>query len=299
MAKFKLNRKFQNLLMVILLILGVGILIYPDIADWWHSNQHASLLQEYDANVALMEAETIAHELERAQIFNDGLSGIHIEDPFVPGSGSVMSHEYYSILNFDGVMGRIEIPEIGVSLPIFHGTSDQVLERGVGHMENTPFPIGGYGNHAILTGHTGMVNMRLFTDLYRLRLGESKFFVQVLDHRIAYQVDSIDIVLPHEIEILYSDPNRDWITLVTCTPYGVNSHRLLVRGHRIEYIEGMGDEIPDVTTPISVRVMIVIGFSFVFILIIWFYSRKKNKITQDRRFNKQIEQEYEALHKKT
>jgi len=294
-----MNRKLQNLLMVLLLILGIGILVYPDIADWWHSNQHASMLQHYDENVALMAQAEIDYELERARIFNDGLSGIHIEDPFIPGSGSVVSHEYYSILNFDnGIIGRIEIPEIGVNLPIFHGTSDDVLSRGAGHMENTPFPIGGYGNHAIITAHTGLVNMRLFTDLYRLRLEESVFFIQVLDNRIAYKVDSIDIVLPHEIEILYSDPDRDWITLVTCTPYGVNTHRLLVRGHRIEYIEGMADEIENIMTPISIRLMIVIGFSLLFVLIIWFYWNKRQKSAKDKKFNRQVEQEYEDLQRR-
>ena len=197
--KFKLNRKMQNLLMIILLIFGVGILVYPDIADWYNANRHIAMHQEYNEMVANMAFEELEYELNRARIFNDNLTGIHVQDPFVPGSGSVRSAEYYSILNFNGVIGRIEIPMIGVNLPILHGTSDSVLARGAGHMENTPFPIGGYGNHSIITAHTGMLNMRLFTDLYRLSYGD-QFFVQVLDNRVAYEVDFIVEVLPHELK---------------------------------------------------------------------------------------------------
>ena len=298
MARTKLKKLQQNLIMITLLLLGVGILVYPDIANWWHANQQEGMIQEHNEMAAAMEAEAIEYELNRAQVFNDGLSGIHVIDPFVPGSGSVMSAEYYSILNFHrGIMGRIEIPSIGVDLPIFHGTSDEVLARGAGHMENTPFPIGGYGNHSIITAHTGLVNMRLFTYLDRLDYG-AEFFIQVLDHRIAYEVDRITRVYPHEIETLVSYPDRDLVTLVTCTPYGVNTHRLLVRGTRIEYIPGMGDDIENMVAPINLRLTIVIGFSALFILIIWFYWQKKQEIKRSREFDKAIEREYEEIQRR-
>ena len=289
-SKRKRTRIKQNILMFLLLLLGVGILLYPDIADWWYNNRHVAMLQEYDEMVRIMSEEEIEYELERARVFNAGLSGIHIEDPFVPGSGSVISAEYYSILNFDGMIGRVEIPAIDVSLPIFHGTSDETLNRGAGHMENTPFPIGGYGNHSIITAHTGLVNMRLFTDLIMLRHGDL-FFVEVLNERIAYEVDRIDIVYPHEIEILVSYEDRDLITLVTCTPYAVNSHRLLVRGTRIEYVPGMEADIVD-ARPLNMRLLIVIGFAGLFVLIILFFWRKKRKSAREN-FDKQIEREYE------
>jgi len=276
MGKVKRKRRIlQNILMIILLFFGVGILVYPDIANWWYNNRHIAMLQEYDEMVANMREEEIEYELDRARVFNEGLSGIHIEDPFVPKSGAVISAEYYSILNFDGIMGRIEIPAIDVSLPIYHGTSDEVLNRGAGHMENTPFPIGGYGNHSIITAHTGLVNMRLFTDLITLTYGEL-FFVDVLNQRIAYKVDRVNVVLPHEIEVLVSYEDQDLITLVTCTPYAVNSHRLLVRGTRIEYTPDMADEIV-AEMPLNIRLMIVIGFSILFILIILFFRKKKRK----------------------
>jgi len=290
MAKLKINKKLQNLLMVVLLFLGIGILVYPDIANWWYNNRHVAMLQEYSDVVDEMSAEEIEYELERARVFNASLSGIHIEDPFVPQSGSVISAEYYSILNFDGVMGIIEVPAIDVSLPIFHGTSDETLDRGAGHMENTPFPIGGYGNHSIITAHTGLVNMRLFTDLILLEEGDL-FFVEVLNKRIAYEVDRIDIVYPHEIEILVSYEDRDLITLVTCTPYGVNSHRLLVRGTRTEYFPNMANEISDIRGPLNIRLIIIIGFSLLFLIIIIFFQNKKRKLAKS--FDQLVEQEYE------
>ncbi|MCL1989747.1 MAG: class C sortase [Defluviitaleaceae bacterium] len=295
-TKMKLSRRMQSMLMIILLILGMGILIYPDVSNWYQSNRHEAIRQEYNERVAIMAREEVEYELERARMFNNGLTGIHIEDPFVPGSGSVRSDEYYSILNFNGVMGSIEIPSIGVDLPIFHGTSDDVLARGIGHMENTPFPIGGYGKHGILTGHTGLVNSRLFTDLVSLDHGDL-FFIQILDKRLAYEVDRIDWVYPHEIEILYTDEHHDWITLVTCYPYGVNTHRLLVRGTRISYEPGMVAEIEPMGAPLNIRVLIIIGFAVVFMLIILFYQHKKKRIAQASAFDKQIEKEYENLQK--
>jgi len=290
MAKLKIKKKLQNLLMVILLLLGIGILIYPDVANWWYNNRHDAMLQEYTEMVDEMSPEEIEYELERARVFNASLSGIHIEDPFVPQSGAVISAEYYSILNFDGVMGLIEIPAINVSLPIFHGTSDEILDRGAGHMENTPFPIGGYGNHSIVTAHTGLVNMRLFTDLILLE-EDDIFVIQVLNKRIAYKVDRIDVVYPHEIEILVSYEDRDLITLVTCTPYGVNSHRLLVRGTRTEYIPDMANEVSDIRSPLNIRLIIIIGFSLLFIIIIIFFRNKKRKLAKS--FDQLVEREYE------
>ena len=293
--KFKLKRTHQNIIMIILLLLGVGILVYPDIANWWHANRHEAMNQAYNAEVERMRREEIEYELDRARVFNEGLTGIHVIDPFIPGSGSVMSDEYYSILNFtDGMMGRIEIPKIDVNLPIFHGTSDRVLARGAGHMENTPFPIGGYGNHSIITAHTGMINMRLFTYLDRLDYGD-EFFVQVLDHRVRYVVDRITEVLPDEIETLVSYDDRDLITLVTCTPYGINTYRLLVRGTRVEYIPGGAGTIPSEVSPLNLRLIIVIGFSILFALIIWSYGRKKKELVEAKKFDEQIEREYEEL----
>jgi sortase A len=259
----RLTRKQKTLLMLVFFVLGFTILIYPDIAMRIQANRHHAIIQEYSDEIAAMEAEVIAYELERARIHNASLGGIQAVDPFAPGSGAVIFMEYYSILNINDVMGRIEIPIINVNLPIFHGTSSAVLERGVGHINHPPFPIGGYGNHSLLSAHTGMVTARMFTDLNRLEIGDI-FIVTVLDNRIAFQVDRIDTVLPHEIELLVSYDNRDLMTLITCTPYGVNTYRLLVRGERIPYIPAMADDIVDITTPINLRMIIIILFTIAF-----------------------------------
>jgi len=291
-VKIKLSRRKQTVLMLLLLVFGVGLLIYPDIANWYQSRRHAAILQGYTEEVARMEAANIEYELDRAIAHNNALGGIEAVDPFAPGSGSVLSMEYYHILNLEGTMGRIEIPAIDVDLPIFHGTSDDVLDRGVGHMEHTPFPIGGYGNHSVLSAHAGLVNSRLFTDLELLDIGDI-FIVTVLTNRIAFEVDRIDIILPDQIDILVSYDDRDLITLVTCTPYGINSHRLLVRGTRIDYVENMADEIIDITSPINVRLIIIIGFAFLFAVIFFVYRRKKDneQLSSDKA---ELEREYEA-----
>jgi len=291
MARRKLKKAQQKMLMLLLLLLGVGTLVYPDVANWLNERQQQELIQVYNEMLALMHEEEIRYERHRAQVFNEGLTGIHVIDPFVPGSGSVRSAEYYSILNFDGIMGTIRIPAIDVNLPIRHGTSDEVLAIGTGHMENTPFPIGGYGNHSIITGHTGMINMTLFNDLQRLEVGQL-FFVEVLGETIAYQVDRRDIVFPHEIEILVSYEDQDLITLVTCTPYGVNSHRLLVRGIRVAYSPGMEDNIEVIVTPLNLRVLIVIGFSLLFAGMMWFYWKKKQEMIENTKFEKEFDQVY-------
>jgi len=305
--KIILSQKMQNLLLTLLVIIGAGVLIYPDVSHWYQSQRHHAILQTYSEDMEQLEAQAIAYELGRALEHNNALGGIEAVDPFAPGSGAVLSMEYYNILNFDGMMGRLEIPRINVMLPIFHGTSDDVLDRGVGHLEHTPFPIGGYGNHSILSAHTGLSTHRMFNDLPLLEKGDI-FIVTILNNRIAYEVDDINIVLPHEIGILYSDENHDWITLVTCTPYGINTYRYLVRGTRIPYIENMADEIENVVPFINMRMLIIIGFSILFIVTNIIIAAKKDekdkrnkKDEKDRKeeqeLDRELEREYEELYK--
>ena len=259
---------------------GVGILLYPDIMNWYESRRHMAFVQEYNENIALMTEAEIEYELARARKFNSDITDISVNDPWGEGANDTHgTNEYYSLLNFgsDGVMGRIEIPRINVDLPIFHGSTSAVLDRGVGHMPHTSLPIGGYGNHSILTAHTGLINSRLFTDLIDLTFGDI-FVVTVATNRIAFEVERIDIVLPHEIGILQTYEDRDLLTLVTCTPYGINSHRLLVRGMRIHYYEGMLEDIEVVTRGLNVRHLAVVGMlSFVVLVSIFRRIKAKKK----------------------
>ena len=268
--------------MLIFLLAGVGVLLYPDIMNWYESRRHIGFIQEYNANVARMAEAEIEYEIGRARIFNEGITDISINDPWGAGpNDTVGTDEYYTLLNFGNnrMMGRIEIPAINVDLPIFHGSTSAVLDRGVGHMPHTSLPIGGYGNHSVLTAHTGLVNARLFTDLEYLPLGEI-FVITVATHRIAYQVVDRNIVYPHQIDILQTYEDRDLITLVTCTPYGINSQRLLVLGERIPYEAGMVDDIELVIDVLNIRHLAVIGIlSFVTLVSIirWLKAKRRKK----------------------
>lgn len=217
------------------LVLGIGLLFYPSISSWYNAQYQIDAVVGYDNTVQNTSQETMQEELEKAEAYNEALTGSGITDPFVPGSGVILPQNYDSILNINsGIMGTVLIPEIDVSLPIYHGTSEGVLKKGVGHMQMTAFPIGGTGNHAVLTGHTGMPNTTLFTDLDKLQIG-SRFYIQFYRETHAYEVDQIIVVEPSETNELRPIPGKDFVTLITCTPYGINSHRLFVRGIRVPY----------------------------------------------------------------
>ena len=222
------------LLVILLLAFGAGLIFYPEIADALSKKNASAAVQNYSAALSQVDAAAIAEELNRAQAYNNALTGTGIKDPFVPGSGVVLGEDYLSILNLGGTMGYVVIPKISVNLPIHHGTADETLRSGVGHLEGTSLPVGGPSTHAVLTSHAGLTNARLFTDLEELEIGD-RFYVHVLDEVLAYQVDQIKVVEPQDTRDLIPVRDKDYVTLVTCTPYGVNSHRLLVRGTRIPY----------------------------------------------------------------
>jgi len=288
--------------MIILLMIGTGVLLYPDVMNWYENRRHVAFIQEYNENIALMTEAEIESELARARIFNEGITDISVNDPWGEGANDVSgTDEYYSLLNFaqNGVMGRIEIPRIDVDLPIFHGSTYAVLDRGVGHMPHTSLPIGGYGNHSILTAHTGLVNARLFTDLDLLTSGDV-FVVTVATNRIAFEIDRISVVLPHEIGILQTYEDRDLMTLVTCTPYGINSHRLLVRGTRIPYDAGMLEDVEAIDQGLNVRHLAVIGILIFIILVSGFRWLRGKKIRDEQvsfeaYLDKKYEQEYKEI----
>lgn len=232
-----MKRVLAETSILFLILAGFAFLLYPTVSNWLAERNSVSMAQVYVEDVNAMTVEEIEKEIEKAKKYNDMLSGANIEDPFVPGSGMVLPENYTSVLDFgNGMMGYIEIPEIGVLLPIYHGTSESVLKRGVGHMENTALPIGGEGNHTVLTGHTGLPSAKLFTDLDQLEIGDV-FYTIVLNERFAYEIDQILVIEPDDTKTLQPVTGEDYVTLITCTPYGINSHRLLVRGIRIPYAE--------------------------------------------------------------
>ena len=230
------SEKILLIIAIIFIIVGTGIFLYPSISNYFAEKNHVEAIRNYDKIVAGIGEDSIKKEKEKAQTYNENLSGDPVHDPFVFGSGYALPENYKEVLNLseDGIMGYIQIPKILVDLPIYHGTSEEVLEKGVGHIQNTSVPIGGNSTHSVLTGHTGLPNAELFTRLDELVVGDI-FYIHVLNEILTYKVYEIKVVLPDNIDELRITSGEDLVTLVTCTPYGVNSHRLLVKAERVEY----------------------------------------------------------------
>ena len=242
-----MKRKLSIILMSLIFLSGLGIMLYPVISNAYMEYKQKSVITNYEETVKEMPKDTINEELERASDYNKLLIGTAIvTDPFDPEAQKKLeeSSDYFNILNLDekGLMGNIVIPKINVNLPIYHGTSEEVLQKGVGHLKNTSLPVGGESTHAVLSGHTGLSSAKLFTDLDKLEEGNI-FYIKTLGETFAYEVDQIKVVEPHETSDLLIESDKDYVTLVTCTPYSVNTHRLLVRGTRVPYTEEVEEEI--------------------------------------------------------
>lgn len=224
----------STIILVSIFLVGLCILLYPTISDFWNEKRQSQAIINYDDLIVDLTPEDYSAHFSKANEYNRKLS--LISSPFL-GHKS-LEKEYYDTLdvNGDGMMGYITIEKIKIQLPIYHGTSDKVLNSAVGHVEGSSLPVGGVGTHSVLSAHRGLPSAKLFTNLDKLEIGDI-FTIRILDKTITYQVDQILIVLPDEVKDLYAVPGEDYCTLVTCTPYGINTHRMLVRGNRIENIE--------------------------------------------------------------
>lgn len=225
--------------------LSLGLMLYPFISNYFSEKHAQSVVNTIEKAADNADVNQYKDELKAAQKYNKVLATgkIKLKDPFDESAEDKEEKEYKSLLNMtdDGVMGFIKIPCIDVSLPIYHGTSEAVLEIGAGHLQGTSLPIGGESTHSVITGHTGLSSAKLFTDLTELEEGDM-FFLNVMGEKLAYKIDQITKVLPEEISNLKIENGKDYCTLVTCTPYGVNTHRLLVRGERTDYVEATEDQ---------------------------------------------------------
>jgi len=219
---------------------GTGLMVYPFVANYVFEHRQDSIISTYEASVSGADAAEIEEMLSAAVGYNESLllGNVQLHDPFTEEIGGYGEKDYYKLLNPDGngIMGYITIPCIDVNLPVYHGTSEKVLETGIGHLEGSSVPVGGDGTHCVLTGHTGLSGAKLFTDLTLLEEGDI-FVLTVLGEKLAYEVDQIKIVEPNDTSDLSIMSGEDYCTLLTCTPYGINTHRLLIRGHRTEYTE--------------------------------------------------------------
>lgn len=226
-----MKKHFSTVILIVILLAGLSLLLYPTVSDYWNKFHQSQAIADYAEAVANLDREDYERLWAEAKAYNETL--------WSKGNRYSLSEEEYqeyeSLLNVsgNGIMGYIEIESIGCYLPIYHGVEESVLQIAVGHIEGTSLPVGGPGTHCVLSGHRGLPSARLFTDLDQLREGDI-FVIRVLDETLTYEIDQIHIVLPEEVSDLDLVEERDYCTLVTCTPYGINSHRMLVRGHRID-----------------------------------------------------------------
>ncbi|MBO4938818.1 MAG: class C sortase [Oscillospiraceae bacterium] len=229
-----MKKHWSTILLFFILIIGLSLLLYPSFSDWWNSMHQSRAIATYSSQVAEIDDDQYEQIWSAAWDYNRSLA--ERTNSFVLTDEQI--EQYDALLNIggSGVMGYIEIPSIGVTLPIYHGTNEAVLQVAVGHLEWTSLPVGGEGSHCVVSGHRGLPSARLFTDLDKLIEGDI-FIFRVLDEVLTYEVDQIRIVEPQNTDDLLIVEGKDLCTLVTCTPYGINSHRLLVRGHRIDNIE--------------------------------------------------------------
>ena len=226
---------------ILVFLAGISLLAYPAVSNLLYEKEQEELMEHYDSIVREnLTADEQAAELQECMDYNRGLlqGGVLLTDPFDKSQLDPSAMPYAGLLNVDqeGGMAYLRIPAIDVELMIYHGTEEEVLQKGVGHLQGSSLPVGGAGTHCVLSAHTGLNDKKLFTDLDQLENGDI-FYIHVLGEILAYQVDQIRVVLPEETEDLKINAQEDYVTLVTCTPYGINTHRLLVRGTRVPYEE--------------------------------------------------------------
>ena len=225
------GNKFATIILALIFLAGLCLILYPAVSDYWNTLHQSRAIAEYAKKVAQMDAEDYERQWEAARDYNRRL----LEKADRYEMTEEERAEYESLLNIsgNGIIGTIEIPSISVSLPLYHGTSEGVLQVAAGHLESSSLPTGDKGTHCAISGHRGLPSAKLFTDLDQLENGDT-FSLKVLDRVFTYEVDQILVVDPYDLEALEIDPEQDYCTLITCTPYGINTHRLLIRGHRIE-----------------------------------------------------------------
>jgi sortase A len=266
--KTNLKSRISTIVLLLVFFVGLALLLYPSLSNYWNSLHQTRAIAEYNEKVAEMDSEEYNRVLTEAREYNSTLT---------PGNTDFRLNDeqrqiYNSLLNIssDGIMGYIEIPSINCTLPIYHGTSNSVLEAGVGHIEGSSLPVGGESTHCVLSSHRGLPSAKLFSDLDKLVEGDV-FMLRTLNEVFTYEVDQILIVLPDQVDALAIERGKDYCTLVTCTPYGVNTHRLLVRGHRIPNIDESG-EIRVTADAMQIEPMVAAPFAAIpIVVVIWLW----------------------------
>ena len=280
-----MKKKNLNIKLIVLFLAGLSLLLYPFISNEWNTYRQSKLISTYEQVIEEKQEEIdYTAEWDRAHAFNQALLPSILPDSFaIAAASDEPDEEYMACLNLagDGTMGYVEIPKIDIKIPIYHTVSDEVLQMAAGHLEGSSLPVGGSDTHTVISAHRGLPSAALFTDLDRLEAGDH-FLFYILDEILCYEVDQITIVEPEETDALAVEPGKDLATLLTCTPYGVNSHRMLVRGHRVAYVpEEIQKEQAIVNVSLHTNyllwVIIGLGITCIFVAALYLKERKVRK----------------------
>lgn len=281
-----MKKNVTKIMIGIMFLAGLSLLLYPLISNEWNTYRQERLISNYDTALSEKEEEgeiDFEEEWEQAKAYNEALLPSILPDSFAVAEASEEEDESYMSclnLNGDGMMGYVEVPKINIRIPVFHTTEEDVLQTAAGHLEGSSLPVGGESTHAVISAHRGLPSATLFTDLDKLEEGDH-FLLYILDDVLCYEVDQVSVVEPEDTEELAVEEGEDLVTLLTCTPYGVNSQRLLVRGHRVPYEETDMEKTPtslftgtSLHTSYLLWVIVGISVTAVFILALYFYEKK-------------------------
>lgn len=267
---------FKKWIVPTVFLIGAIIFLYPIASNWLSDKEHHTVISEHNEVLHQMTEDEKKQEAKKAEEHNESLqeSAIPITDPFSDEVEETTTG-YYDVLNIGETMGSVEIPSLNINLPIYHGVGEDVLQQGVGHMSNSSFPVGGLGTHTALTAHRGLPSSKLFRDLDKVNK-DDLFFIHTLGETMAYKVDDIKVVLPTETNWLGMHEDKDYVTLITCEPYMINTHRLLVRGERIPYQEEMAEwsKEPAKAPSIFPYYLFILSFLAIIIIIVIYFRRK-------------------------
>ena len=274
-----MRRKFSQIIAGLIILCGICLLCYPSFANFINKQFESKEITNYNNQVSSMTDKEIQHALKLAKAYNVSLPAAYPADPFTGENVRDFSgtkFEKFWMVQQGHMIGYVEIPNIDVYLPIYYGTSEKVLQKGAGLVDNTSLPVGGKGTHAVISAHTGLASKKLFTDLTEVKKGDV-FFIHVLNMDLAYQVDQIKVVLPEDVDDLLIQKDKDYVTLLTCTPFGVNDHRLLVRGKRIDYDFSKKKDATSLPRRDMYFWMMVLGVCLFLAFVVFYKRRRRSK----------------------
>ena len=270
----RIKLKTATKILIIVCFIGLSLLLYPTVSNYLNEKNSTRAISTYVEELDSFDEEQFKEVWNNAIIYNSDLA--KQENVFLLSEEMISRYKKNLNITGTGIMGYIEIPKLDVSLPIYHGTSDSVLQRAIGHLDWTSLPVGGESTHCVVSGHRGLPSAKLFTDLDKLREGDT-YKLMILDTTLTYEVDQIRTVLPDEVDELQIVYGKDYCTLVTCTPYGINTHRLLVRGHRIESVVGEAHVVSEAVIIDELIVASIVAFPILFILFMAVMFKKPEK----------------------